>query len=246
MPTIYLSPSTQEYNPYVTGGNEEYYMNLIADAMEPYLLSSGIKFVRNNKSMSAAQSISASNSGNYDLHVALHSNAAPDGMYGTLRGIYVYYARNSTKGRRAATIFADNLKNIYPDPALVRVEATTTIGEAVKTRAPAVFLEMGYHDNVDDANWIKNNIQNIARNLVRSITQYFGLPFIDATPAREAVVRTSYGRLNLRSKPDLTSSIISRIPNGTRVTVLGEWKGWYVVRYGSNVGYSDGRYLRFV
>ena len=29
MPEIYLSPSTQEYNPYIDGGNEEYYMNLI-------------------------------------------------------------------------------------------------------------------------------------------------------------------------------------------------------------------------
>ena len=36
MPTVYLSPSTQEYNPYITGaGSEEYFMNLIADAMEP-------------------------------------------------------------------------------------------------------------------------------------------------------------------------------------------------------------------
>ena len=37
MPSVYLSPSLQEYNPYIDGGNEEYYMNLIADAMEPYL-----------------------------------------------------------------------------------------------------------------------------------------------------------------------------------------------------------------
>ena len=43
MPKIYLSPSTQEYNPYVTGnGSEEYFMNLVADAMEPYLLANGI------------------------------------------------------------------------------------------------------------------------------------------------------------------------------------------------------------
>ena len=27
MPSIYLSPSTQEFNPYIIGGNEEYYMN---------------------------------------------------------------------------------------------------------------------------------------------------------------------------------------------------------------------------
>ena len=50
MPTLFLSPSTQEYNPYIDGGNEEYYMNLIADAMEPYLTASGIEYVRNDPS----------------------------------------------------------------------------------------------------------------------------------------------------------------------------------------------------
>ena len=35
MPKIYLSPSTQDWNMYVTGsGSEEYNMNLLADALE--------------------------------------------------------------------------------------------------------------------------------------------------------------------------------------------------------------------
>ncbi len=39
MPKIYLSPSTQDWNMYVTGsGSEEYNMNLLADALVPYLL----------------------------------------------------------------------------------------------------------------------------------------------------------------------------------------------------------------
>ena len=38
MPIVFLSPSTQDWNPYVTGsGSEEYWMNRIVDAMEPYL-----------------------------------------------------------------------------------------------------------------------------------------------------------------------------------------------------------------
>jgi len=45
MPKIFLSPSTQEWNEYVTGGTEEQYMNLLADRMEPYLRSSGISWV---------------------------------------------------------------------------------------------------------------------------------------------------------------------------------------------------------
>ena len=36
MPELFLSPSTQEFNQYYDGsGSEEYYMNLIANAMEP-------------------------------------------------------------------------------------------------------------------------------------------------------------------------------------------------------------------
>ncbi|MFR7474277.1 MAG: peptidoglycan hydrolase, partial [Christensenellales bacterium] len=56
MPRIYLSPSTQEWNLYINGGTEEYYMNLVADAMEPYLLASGISFTRNTPDMTAASS----------------------------------------------------------------------------------------------------------------------------------------------------------------------------------------------
>ena len=37
MPIIYLSPSLQPFNKYTGGGDEQYYMNLVADAMEPYL-----------------------------------------------------------------------------------------------------------------------------------------------------------------------------------------------------------------
>lgn len=57
MPIIYLSPSTQENNYYVTGGTEEYYMNLLADAMVPYLISNGIQYVRNTPDMTAGSSI---------------------------------------------------------------------------------------------------------------------------------------------------------------------------------------------
>ena len=53
--------------------------------------------------------------------------------------------------------------------------ATTSLGEVRDSKFPAVLLELGYHDNVDDARWIENNITEIARNLVLSLTDYFGL-----------------------------------------------------------------------
>lgn len=78
MPNVFLSPSTQEWNPYVNGGSEEFYMNQIADRMEPYLRSSGISYTRNDPNRNAAGAIADSNDGSYDVHLALHSNAAPE------------------------------------------------------------------------------------------------------------------------------------------------------------------------
>ena len=207
MPIIYLSPSTQENNYYVTGGTEEQWMNRLADAMEPYLTASGIRYVRNTPEMTAASSIRASNSGNYDLHVALHSNAAPEGQYGSARGIIVFYYPGSSNGQRAALIMADNLKNIYPLPNSVRAEASTAIGEVRRVRAPSVFLEIGYHDNPDDATWVTNNLDPIAQNLVLSLTEYFGLPFLRPRPARQAVVDVSWGTLNIRDRPNTSAPV---------------------------------------
>ena len=179
MPSIYLSPSVQEFNPYITGGNEEYYMNLIADVMIPYLQASGIRVTRNNPNNTLSQVIQRSNDGDYDLHLALHSNASPPNMSGILKGPDVYYYAYSDDGKEAADIIADNLKTIYPDPNLVTVIPNTTLPELRETEATAVLVEIAYHDNEEDANWIINNISTIGRNLALSVTEYLEVPFIE-------------------------------------------------------------------
>ena len=112
MAFLYLSPSTQEYNPYVNGGNEEYYMNLLADELEPYLHASGISFTRNTPNMTAATSIAASNAGDYDLHLALHSNATAGDQAGTTTGIDLYYNPESAESLRAAQLIQQQLKTV--------------------------------------------------------------------------------------------------------------------------------------
>ena len=180
MPSIYLSPSTQEYHPFVTGtGSEEYYTNLIADAMVPYLRASGISFTRNNPGGTVVDSIAASNAGNYDFHLAIHTNAAPENLTGLIQGPNVYYYRDSPRGKAAAEIYANNLELIYPNPSLIKVIPTTTLAELRRTKAPAVLVEVAYHDNEEDAEWIINNIDQIAENLALSTADILGVPFVE-------------------------------------------------------------------
>lgn len=219
-------------------------MNLLADALEPYLRASGIHFVRNTPEMTAASSIRASNAGNYDLHLALHSNAAPEGRYGQIQGVDVYYAPNSQKGQRAANIVADNLKDIYPDPDLVRAIPTTSIGEVRLTKAPSVFIETAYHDNEEDANWIVDNMDAIARNIALSLTEYFNTPFVWPTAPRTGTVAISSGTLNIRSGPSRDAKVVASARNGDQLTILGEIGEWYAVQYGDQYGFANKAYVR--
>ena len=243
MPKVFLSPSTQEWNPYVDGGNEEQYMNLIADRMEPYLRASGITYVRNDPDRNVTGAIADSNAGEFDVHLALHSNAAPESLAGKLRGIDVYYSPYDKYSETLAVITANNFMSIYPLPDKSSAKPTTTLGEVTQTRAPAILCEIGYHDNYSDALCLESHVEDVARQLVKALTEYFGLPFIPPMDPKRGTVRLSYGTLNLRAAPSSSGTVIANLPNGAEVTVYGEWNGWYVVQYGDQVGYAAAAYI---
>ena len=243
MPFLFLSPSTQDFNPYVTTGNEQYWMNQLADRMEPYLSASGLNVTRNDPNGSAAQSIRASNAGTYDFHLALHSNASPEALAGRQRGVDIYYFPASEEGLRMANILVDNLKPIYPLPERVRALPTVLIGEVRRTKAPSVLAELGYHDNVEDADWLTGNLDEIAAALSEGVTEYFGLPFLTPSEPRTGIVTLSSGTLNLRSLPTTDAAVLAQLPNGATVTILGQFDEWYTVEYDGLHGFASSRYI---
>ena len=247
MPKIYLSPSTQEYNPYVTGaGSEEYFMNLLADAMEPILLLNGIQFSRNTPDMTAASSIRQANAGQYDFYLALHSNASGPGAGGRSRGILAFYYPTSANGRRAAELFVENLRDIYPLPEKVSTRATTSLGEVRQPRFPSVLLELGYHDNPEDAAWIKSSLDAVAKNLVISLTDYFDIPFLLPQPSRSGQVDVDWGVLNIRARPELDAPILVQAPDGAPLTVRNSTGDWYLVDYYGTVGYARQDFITLI
>jgi N-acetylmuramoyl-L-alanine amidase len=179
MPNVYLSPSTQENELFVTGNNEEYYMNRIVDAMIPYLRASGIDFDRNDPGDTIQQIIAKSNSKYHDLHLALNMETGVGDLAGKVRGESAVHLTDSPGGTAAAEIFAKNLKNIYPIPELVTVASDRLNPELRDTNAAALMVELGYRDNVDDAAWVVNNIDVIGKNLAMSLAEYLRVPFVD-------------------------------------------------------------------
>lgn len=235
----------QDFNLYEGGGNEEYYMNLLADQMVPYLLSSGITYTRNDPATQTLPDvIRQSNAGQYDLHIALHSNAAGAGKEGQMRGIEVYYNPKNLWSQKAAQFVADQARMIYPDSKLVQVLPTETLAEVLQVNAPSILVEIGYHDNPQDAQWIRENLGEIARAIVQGMTEYFGIPFVPPQPIRMATVHTGGPNLNLRKFPSTEAQILTRMPNGSKVIVYSQiGNGWNVVGFQGMVGYAAAQYL---
>ncbi|MCR4963638.1 MAG: N-acetylmuramoyl-L-alanine amidase [Firmicutes bacterium] len=243
MPNVYLSPSTQEYNEYVTRFNEEFFMNLIADAIEPYLIASGIEFSRNDPNLTVGNSVRQSNAGDYDLHVAIHSNASAEPLAGQNRGVQVYYYLGSEEGKKAADIFTENFKSIYPLPEFVQAIPTVSLYELANTKAPSVLMEVGFHDNIQDAQWLENNIDSIAEAIAMGVATYFGIPLNVPDVYRLGTVATAGFDVNIRATPSFSGTVLDVAPNGAQLAVLSTDGEWYRVNYNDVDGYIYGGYI---
>lgn len=170
---IFLSPSTQEFNVGVGDyGTEEYRMNRIADIVEELLKKQGYTVYRNDPNEKLSEAVRKSNEIKPDVHVALHSNASGKGF--DAQGPEIFANRPDTPGDRLANAIYDEIIKIYPYKDKGRgVLFTSTLYEIIRTNAPAVLLEVAFHDNVNDANWIINNEGEIAQAIVDGINNYF-------------------------------------------------------------------------
>lgn len=170
---IYLSPSAQEFNMGVGDfGSEEYRMNRITDIVEKLLKNQGYTVYRNNPNDTLRKIVSESNRISPDIHVAIHSNASGSGFEG--RGPEIYANRKGTSGARLAQDIYNEIIDIYPDPSKGRgVLFTSSLYEIINTLAPAVLLEVAFHDNEEDGNWIIKNEGSIAQAIVNGINNYF-------------------------------------------------------------------------
>ena len=248
MATVFLSPSLQDYNPYITGnGSEADFMNALADAMIPGLLLNGVSLERSDPDGTVADAIAKSNAYGPDLHVALHSNAAPNEMEGRIQGPEVYYYTDSDAGRRAAELIGAQLAQAYPYGETAElIPMTDELAELVRTTAPAVFVEVGYHDNPQDAQWIENNLPEIAGAINRGIADYLEIPYSDTDNAQIGRVKISSGTLNLRSAPSLNAPVIGSLQNGEIVVIDRTLPNWMQILSSSGTGYAASRYIQTV
>lgn len=169
---VYLSPSTQDKSFGANGfGSEEFRMNQIADVVEQELLKNEKYIVfRNVPGMNKEEIIIDSNKILPDIHVAIHSN------YGDKKGCECYAKVGDEASNGFAKEVYKKLAGIYYDKNIDNgVIYDENIMEINKVNSPAILIEIGCHDNEDDAKWIVSNIQDIGSAIAYGIEKGFTL-----------------------------------------------------------------------
>lgn len=166
---VYLSPSTQEKNIGVGDyGTEEYRMNRIADILENILTNNGYIVYRNLPDMNVSDIVEDSNLKNPDIHIAIHSNA------GKSSGPEIFTnVEGGSSDKLAKNIYQKLLDIYYNKEASRGIKYTNELKEVREVFAPTILIEIAFHDNEEDANWIINNEENIANAIFEGIEEYF-------------------------------------------------------------------------
>ena len=51
------------------------------------------------------------------------------------------------------------------------------------------------------------------------------------------------GVLDVYARPSYDAALVAQLYDGAQVTVVNEYYGWYLIRFGDQVGYADARFL---
>ncbi len=162
--TICLKPS-QRPDRYPNGGDEAYWIARISDKLRVDLGARGVTCIEDGEG-SAFESCG--------LCLYLCSHSAPQEVEAKIKGAQVSHYEYSPAARRAAEVFTRYIKSVYPQPDLVETVPTAARKELSESKAPALLIQLGYHDNPQDEAWLVNSAMEIAAALAAAAADFLG------------------------------------------------------------------------
>ena len=182
---IYVSPSDQDANLYAVGNtNEMLQCRKISRALVAALKRCGFEAME-NQTDTMEERVEESNRWGADLHLPVHTNAFNTEVQGTRLMSYDL----SGAGYQICQAIMKTLAPITPGSS-DSVTARPGLYEIRAAAAPTAYIEVAFHDNKTEAQWIIDHIQDIAEAICKGICNYFGYRYSE--PAAEQEGNTIY------------------------------------------------------
>ena len=184
---IYFSPSDQTRNTYAVGNtNEAAQCRQIAQYAVEAAKRCGFEAITDAVSGgddAMDKRIAQSNSWGADVHIPIHTNA----FNGQVMGTRMFCYDTSGEGYKLCKAIMDTLSPITPGES-DNITAKH-YDEVLYANAPTVYIEVGFHDNNVEAQWIIDHKREIAEAIVKGLCNYYGVTYV--APASEPAVQPS-------------------------------------------------------
>ena len=206
---IYISPSDQTKNLYAVGNtNEAEQCRKIALALVDALGRCGFAAKTNvSPSASMYDRVKESNAWGADAHIPVHTNA----YNGKVAGFRGFYYSTGSEGYKLVTAIRNAVAPITPGTS-DGLSANTKLHEVKSSNAPCSYLELGFHDNPEEAKFIIDHTRDLAEAICKGICAHYGVSYVkpdtDATapaPAPEStgkIYRVQVGAFSKKSNAE--------------------------------------------
>lgn len=233
MKKIYLSPSNQTANKFVTGNtNEGAVWNDIAKRLQKKLQAYDCEVKLCAASQTLAARAAEAKAWGASVYIAMHSNAAGTANKGA-RGVEVYYDPNKgAETKKLAQAVLNELKTLFTSRGL---KQSTKLIDCYKPAMPSIIGECGFHDNTEDAKLILNNREKIAELYCAALVKYLDLkekepaekpeplkPKEDIEPIPVKIALQAGDALELKNEPLYLASVSTVRAS----TVTGKYYFW--------------------
>lgn len=179
---IYISPSDQDRNIYAVGNtNEAEQCRKIAGAMVRVLERCGF-MAKTNVAAEMEDRVTESNAWGADLHICIHTNAYD----GKVQGTRLFCYDTAGQGYQACQAVMAALAPITPGQS-DGISARPELYEVRSANAITVYVEVGFHDNTQEAAWIVAHTSDIAEAITKGLCDYYGIAYV---PENDGVYNT--------------------------------------------------------
>lgn len=167
--SVYLSPSNQYENKYASGDTSEgEQMHIISGKVKSLLEQTGLKVYEPDTAYSLSDKVYQANELNVDIYVSIQSNS------GGSQGTECFY---NTKNENSKLLSECIYKYVSPfTPTTdrgVNGGNSSKLYEILFTDSPVCLVEVEFHDNPEQAEWIIQNTSGLAQSIADGIIEYF-------------------------------------------------------------------------
>lgn len=250
MKKIYISPSSQPANKYAVGNtNEQEECRKIAAKTVEALKRCGFD-ARAGMDGNMYSRVEESNAWGANAHIPIHTNAF-DGKVAGFRGFY--YSAGSV-GHQLVAAVMDSVAPITPGTS-DGLSSQKGLYEIYASNAPCAYLELGFHDNAEEAQYIIDHTEDLAEAICKGVCDYYGVAYVEDGVVPEEPVNDTYTLEQfIREVQAATGATVdgiagsetigktvtvSRYKNDTHAVVKPIQKRLYALGY-TQVGEADG------